>query len=507
MNIRFDVNEAITRALENSAETSAQSTEKEDEMNTKNTKAETIICTECGAIIEDAEAARYHGQRPFCETCYDERFGVCEICGDVIDTRRERYHYLQDGGMVCGWCADHDCARCEDCGELVPDYNTVEIDARINGGWESFTVCESCADDNYFFCSGCGQYVTAAHYDAETQRCTECYSGPHYIGPYHCGNPNGNVFKGEPTFSFIPAYIGMEVELTYGEGRGDATPAQHRHAGNVLATAAAEFGDADDLDTGFDTLHFEEDCSVTGYECIFQARTIEYWHQHAAEYSEIFRAMSADGACGDCGNGLHVHFSKSAFGADTDEIAAAVARFMLLFTGSNYDAMVKLSGRDRGNAERWADDMRSRASNADARKAIVRGTADDHNVSINTNRYKATVEIRLGQSTTDFDDVLGWVDLLAVAVNRSRTITEGEALDFWQWFKDAPEAVKQYMKRRGIDWKPPFEVNAVRVREILARAVECTAAAAAHTTGTTPRAEEILRHWYLTDDEIEALAL
>ena len=414
---------------------------------------------------------------------------TCDHCGQIIDDDETTYT-THDGQTICESCAEDDFTACDYCGELFH----VDTGIVINPGeiWDEIVVCPDCVD-TFNYCPNCGEYWDDDHFNFDAGTCEGC--APRVILPYHTGNPVGDVFKGETSMSYIPAYIGAEIEITYGDGRGDATPEQHAHASNVLESAAA-LG-------GYDALHFEEDCSVTGYECIFQARTIEYWHAHANEYRRIFRAMGADGAHAESGNGLHVHFSKSAFGGNPDEIAESVARLMLLFSGKNYARMVKLSGRDEHDARRWADDMNAETDTAETRKRRVTNAWDDHGVSVNTSPGKATVEIRLGRSTVDFETFIAWVDLLAVAVRRSREISDDDARDFNQWFINAPEHVREYMDAHGVPWRRPATVDRKRAVELLEQACNRIAQLARFTGATAPEIADVLRTIGAPDAEID----
>lgn len=81
-------------------------------MENKYDEDEVITCTQCGEEIDPDEAKEYDGEI-YCERCYDELFGVCDICGKQV---------MEDELRFWG-----DCRICPDCmAEECPEFDEEE---------------------------------------------------------------------------------------------------------------------------------------------------------------------------------------------------------------------------------------------------------------------------------------------------------------------------------------------------------------------------------------------
>ena len=75
---------------------------------------------------------------------------ICYICEEPIDGD---YEELENGEYVCRKCADESCKKCEECENLFPEYDLIDVE--VHGEYKSY--CESCHDRLFKGCDICGR--------------------------------------------------------------------------------------------------------------------------------------------------------------------------------------------------------------------------------------------------------------------------------------------------------------------------------------------------------------
>jgi len=120
-------------------------------------------CHACGDPLHEEDVIRA-GDYAYCETCFDERFFICDRCGEIYCNESHAINYL---------CVD--CARargyeiCDNCGEWTDNYEST-IDGEI--------MCQDCIDAlGYIYCDKCGELVRKddmIHHEGEYY-CENCY--------------------------------------------------------------------------------------------------------------------------------------------------------------------------------------------------------------------------------------------------------------------------------------------------------------------------------------------
>lgn len=425
---------AITEALEATvAETVAE-------------EVEVITCDNCGCIIED---------------------------GDIYTTR--------DGRTICGDCA-YDMVACDYCGELIDCDDVVTIYDEYGDPAEY--LCEDCAAERAYYCDECGRWVTGWAWDDEREMCNDCSRQYNIIRDYHDGNPNGVRFHGSTDWSILRGYIGVELEISGGYSEGD------RNESALTMQSALGWGGCDP----YDDAHAEWDCSVDGFEWIFQPRTLEDWNTNRPAFERFLEVVRSEGYHSEEGNGLHVHISRTAFGHDAEQVAENVAKIERLFSGANYDLMRALAGRDEYGASRWAPrkgggDCESR----DEYKRSVMNRSRSRYEAVNvTNRD--TIEFRLGASTVDPSRFYGWLECLAWVVRRAWTITPAEVESFDSWFYSAPESVRAFCVTCGVSVYEPPQIDEARLLDIIDELVTAVRNVASVTGAPTPERIDVLRN-------------
>lgn len=421
------------------------------------------------------------------ETMMREDYVTCEVCGCIIEDGDE---FETVEGTVCEDCYNQDFIECQSCGDAIREEDGVAVYDMWGDVYA--VVCEDCAQRYYYYCDECGRYFTESAFDFDSETCREC-APPETIAQYHEGNPNGLQFHGDAEWSSVEKlFAGAELEISGGYDWRERN-----------ACAAEMLEAAWDFDH-YDTLHFERDCSVEGFECIFQPRTLEDWRAHVGDLQRMLDVARRNGYSAEEGNSLHVHLSREAFGRDREEQADTIAKLMRLFDGSSFQLMQTAARASDEDVMQWAAPA---GLHGDTHENVKRGIMEYHHgryEAVNvTNR--ATVEIRLGRSTLDAREFVGWIELLAYAVKRARTITPEEAENFDEWFYDAPESVRTYLWSHNVPVYEPAKLDAERVSELLSVVAARFRSIARAAGGDEPSTESILRSMGVTPAELRML--
>ena len=404
---------------------------------------------------------------------------TCDNCGCIIEDGEE--YTTHDGRIVCGECAQ-DMTACDYCGELVDYDDLVTIYDEYGDPYEY--VCEDCAPERGNYCEECGRWVNRWAWNDSWEMCEDCARRFNFIREYHDGNPNGVRFHGSTDWSILRGYIGVELEISGGYDYDD------RNAAAATMLEALGWSGCDP----YDDAHAEWDCSVEGFEWIFQPRTLEDWNVNRPAFERFLEVARSVGYHSEEGNGLHVHISRTAFGHDAEQVAENVAKIERLFSGANYDLMRALAGRDEDGARRWAP----RKSGGDHE------TRDDYKRSVmnrSRSRYEAvnvtnrdTIEFRLGASTVDPSRFYGWLECLAWVVRRAWTITPAEVESFDSWFYTAPESVLAFCEACGVPVYEPPQLDEARLLDIIDELVGAVRRVATATGAPAPERLDVLRN-------------
>ena len=384
----------------------------------------------------------------------------CNNCGVVIDC--ESYTNA-DGETVCQDCAEsHPCCDCCDC--VITSGNVVEIE----GGSEY--VCEDCAECYYYRCDDCGEYVSLRRLWAERNMaicdfcsdnyciCDDCddiirSDCVHYMeGHYYCDDcePSHRSiihdynYKPVPTFygelsDVVKGYYGLELEIDDGEYKQEAARAIQ--------------------DAGGDCIYLKHDGSLScdGFEIVTHPATLEY-HMNTMPWHDIIRAArDYDYTSHDAGTcGLHIHASRSLFGADRTTQDLNIAKIILLIDFWWEQYIVPFSRRNYNQLNDWAKKPNAYIMASDSEhdaiyKAKQSGECD---------RYKAvnlknthTVEFRFFRGTLRRDTIMASIQFVDTLI---KYVSSVKLKDLWdKTFNDVfgdtqyPE-LKEYLQKRKI---------------------------------------------------------
>ena len=394
------------------------------------------ICIECGCIIENDEYIETANGDYVCEDCRDDYF-CCDDCGEYFhnDYCVEVYNSRYGTEYVCEECADNNYMRCDNCGEYTDDFcNT-----------RDGIMCVDCMRD-YYWCEECEEYVHGDEYDFDAEMCYSC-AERNVIKPYHYHKDEDPLFyisADRTTWSPRSAewFMGIEWELETSTPEHDARELQR-----ILG----------------DRAYYERDCSVRGFETIFQPHTFE-----AILKSDAIREAfdyARDNLVANSHTGLHIHVSRCAFGSTKEEQEDHIAKLVALHTdGFAFDSLVKLARREDLY---YCEAINSRRKDKDEAKDYVDGYGG-HSVAFNCGN-RATVEFRIAQSTTDYDEFIAWVKIVKMLVEASKKIDFEDAENFYVWFADADDTIKAYMSEHGVLWEEPMEITVDNYKKIISK--------------------------------------
>lgn len=119
-------------------------------------------CDCCGQRVHD-DNITYINDCPYCGSCVDSCYTWSDIQEEYVDN--DSLVYLANGEVVSDWYAEHNCPRCEHCGEY--HYDTENMQEH-----DGFSYCDSCFDELFEKCSECDEYFAID--DLKDGLCCDC---------------------------------------------------------------------------------------------------------------------------------------------------------------------------------------------------------------------------------------------------------------------------------------------------------------------------------------------
>jgi len=386
------------------------------------------ICAECGTMI-DCEAYTNADEETICEGCFYEYYHICDNCGNV--TRQDDCISI-DGGReyVCQDCAECYYYRCDDCGEYVS--------ARRLWVDRNMTICSYCGD-NYCVCDDCDDIVRSdrVHYMEGYYYCDDC-------APSHRSVIKDYNYKPLPEFygdlsDTVKGYYGLELEIDDGEYREEAARCIQ--------------------DIGGDCIYLKHDGSLSsdGFEIVTHPATLDY-HMNTMPWHDIIRvARDYDYTSHDAGTcGLHIHASRSLFGADRTTQDLNIAKIILLIDFWWEQYVVPFSRRNYDQLNDWAKKPNAYIMASDTEydaicKAKQSGEYDRYKAVNLKNRH--TVEFRFFRGTLRRDTIIASIQFVDTLI---KYVSSVQLADLWdKTFNDVfgntqHAELKDYLQKRKI---------------------------------------------------------
>jgi len=368
-----------------------------------------VKCNGCGEFIKTDDASYYFGTLPldgdaYCETCFYDRFYICEDCGKPFPTDDGQMVYYRnrnwridpkDFKVVCESCLEN-YNRCEDCGEYW--------DQTYNTG-HGYSICTSCYEDGYSNCDACNEIYhmddliySDRHGETYCQLCARS-NGGNAINDYmykpapkfrHFNqNTNESVFSRD---SSNRLYEGFELELE--SPREDAE--------KVAQTLI------DNFDEDEDVFYCKHDGSLDdGFEIVSHPMTLRA--HKTMDYSDMLAELKKAGCKSHdtttCG--LHVHVSRSFFTmSETVKLG--------LFVYFNKSRLETFARRTETSYAKFKPVLRS-----DLKAA---GHSDRRYEAINFENAR-TIEFRLFKGTLNFETFMATLEFCDAVSRFVKTVS------------------------------------------------------------------------------------
>jgi len=386
-----------------------------------------MLCAECGAVIDYESYTTTDGET-VCRDCA-ESYPCCDRCDGVITSGNV---VEIDGGReyVCEDCAECYYYRCDDCGEFV-SLRRLWVERNI-------AICDFCSD-NYCICDDCDAVIHADHvrYMEGHYYCDDCE-------PSHRSVIRDYSYKPLPEFygelsEWVKGYYGLELEIDDGEYREEAARCIQ--------------------DAGGDCIYLKHDGSLScdGFEIVTHPATLEY-HMNTMPWRDIIRAArDYDYTSHDAGTcGLHIHASRSLFGADRTTQDLNIAKIILLVDFWWEQFIVPFSRRNYDQLNDWAKKPNAYITASDSEyEAICKAKQTSE-----YDRYKAinlknthTVEFRFFRGTLRRDTIIASIQFIDTLI---KYVSGVKLKDLWdKTFKDVfgntqYAELKDYLQKRKI---------------------------------------------------------
>ncbi len=350
---------------------------------------EQIICTHCGAVIEDADEATAVGNEILCRDCVDEYCCICDHCDEVIF---ETDSYGDDDTTLCQRCYETHYTHCYGCDRLLRNDDAYEL----NG---------------YDYCSEC----------------------------YHDRCNNGSIkeysYKPEPIFYGVgERFYGVELEIDDGGKDED-------YADELLEIA----------NHGEQHIYIKSDGSLDdGMEIVSHPMSLAY-HQNFCWQEIMKKAVSLGYRSHQTSTcGLHIHVNRTSFGMNQAEQEDVIAR-ILYFVEAHWNEIYCFSRRKECNMNRWATRYGFEKTGREILDK-AKNTSYGRYTAVNLCNYH-TIEFRLFRGTLKYNTLIAALQLVDEICNAAHFMSQEELeQQSWTEFVKGirhPELIR-YLKERQL---------------------------------------------------------
>ena len=363
---------------------------------------------------------------------------TCGLCGDPYPGE-DLYPF--DGLELCAHCLDERTLLCRHCGERIWEED--------NAGSSEVPICQRCYDDHYTNCCRCGTllhesqayYAEDDDYD-ESPYCSDCFHTLSDASPIH-----DYYYKPKPVFYGTgPRFFGVELEI---DGAGELK----KHARSLLEVGNQEG----------EYLYIKHDGSLDdGLELVTHPASLDY-QLHHVPWAKLCGKAVALGYLSHRANtcGLHVHVSRSAFGAESWEQDLAIAR-VLYFFEKHWEELLKFSRRTPRQLERWAARYGYKEQPMEILDYAKKGYHGGRYTCVNLQNAD-TVEFRMFRGTLKANTIFATLEMLNCICDAAIFLSDDELKSLaWTTFvsgiqtEQYPELV-QYLKERRLYVNEPVE--------------------------------------------------
>ena len=347
---------------------------------------ESVECANCLEVIE-RDVQELDGEC-MCEDCFGDLARECECCG--MFTRSDDMILVQNLDW-CQGCFERRGGICCRCGDALDSDDCPYVDEE--------PACDRCRDNYASYCDTCDSTSWEPH---EHQRDGLLDYSYKPVPIFHDVVPGGSSKSLTPRPGGL--YLGLELEI---ESGGESI-------GLAVERLAARFGDS---------FYAKHDGSLSdGLEVVGHPMSLDYWQGIAEEFGAFLDVLRRDGYRswdpGTCG--IHVHVSAAAFSSFTHRLA-----FCQLFY-KNAEEWQRLAGRRESSWASFEEGSGVVFKNLKDVKKSDSGSGRRY-VAVNLSNTH-TLEVRIFRGTLNPARVMADLELVAAAVEYTRTLSAGDAV-------------------------------------------------------------------------------
>lgn len=351
---------------------------------------------------------------------------ICSCCGAVLNEDTTKYF---DGQYLCEDCFDNETVLCDNCGERIWR-DDVEGDSNL-------TLCSHCYEYNYTTCEDCGRLIhnEYAYYEdgEDYPYCRECFEklNDNAIKNYS--------YKPEPIF-YGSGNLFYGVELEIDKGGDDSYNAQ-----KLLDIANIQD----------ERIYCKHDGSISdGFEIVSHPMSLDY-HINSMNWLDVFeKAVELAYRSHNTSTcGLHIHVSRSAFGKDYEEQEQSIGR-VVFFVEKHWNELVKFSRRTLDNLNHWAAKYAAISDTTEETYKKAKDKRLGRYVAVNLENY-STIEFRLFRGTLRYKTFLATLQLVDeicyCAINMTNKEIENMSwLDFVERILPKKYELIEYLKSKRL---------------------------------------------------------
>jgi hypothetical protein len=348
-----------------------------------------IYCYHCDAVIEDDDYYDVNtrdGLQTFCPDCYDDKCFCCPDCEE---------NYLND-------------------------------DARIE--YRGSSICRCCSD-NYCYCERCDSYVHYDDYDGDRECCCNCVRDRDTgVEDYHASSCWDFIGECKPVWKGKWRGIGIELEIDRDD---DDTDAERETVSEIREI--------------YGNLKFEHDGSLEhGFEIITHPHTVDEFYN--IDWASILKVCKANGYTSHSAThcGLHIHFSRTMFGATEKQQANSISKLINFFERF-WNDIIRVSRRTQQQTDDYAGKY-GITDISEVKKLAKKKDSGRYFAVNNTNCD--TVEIRIMRGTLNLKSFLACIDFCITVVKNSRFITWNDITETDKWLKGMKPETRDYVRSR-----------------------------------------------------------
>lgn len=407
-------------------------------------------CEYCGEL--DLRERLYDGveDEPCCRKCFEERFFVCDECGETLRLDAG-YRVTIFDTKICDDCYEEEYFTCEDCGNIFPnsDKNFIEH--------YDCDVCNDCYNENYVHCYRCGEILHKD--DAEWSECdqewfcSDCFWEDHTL----CEDCGDEILRDNAIWvdsiqasvceSCYKAKYGVIYDWHDDDIDFNLNSMPYESLDNKITigiehevTGSEEFARGLDAILNTDKVRnvfFCRDGSVSGFEIVSNPMTVRYFYEEFLPvYKKGLEYLQDKGFSGADGGGIHIHFK----GLET-QMHIARACNILYGDMDAQAAWLKISNRRKDKLEDWCSMSNRKHSTLDILQGDYHNCSDGRYTALNYDGCRTnTHELRIFNSTLSYEEYIAYVQVTIALAEFCRTdIGKGAYVttrDYLEWLYD-----------------------------------------------------------------------